>query len=600
MNCSNKFKLTAIAMMVGTAMNANAALYQVVEVSPENVTTETVYGVAIQQGDVDNDPDTGKPFALGCFDKGADCDSKHFKLALETRVTPISTGQEVDGVSYREEVPFALDSGFYYVQEYDDFERYCFNERRYSTCESWASVHWNPWQKEAFNKDFTSNALAYVEGDTPNTIDSSAYTNEYNNIINSLTKDGEPVGNQSVVDQTVTPPVLQTRNTIVGPGVEPKFETDSTVPKLLESRAWKTNGTFTVGSVSRFANNDNGDHSTSKAAIWDATGSAVELGWPSGQAQEDERLAQGSMRDFVVKDSTVYGVGYNTYDSGNNYMNATVFVGRLKDSADPSSIKSYEWTYDKQISGAQQRIDGDTVHTNSRLTNVNSNFVAIGEAKRSGAYLMPTGSAPNRLFVVDDVTADSVSAYYLAEVGGIFFSGAGGQMGGINSYNEIVGQLDAEKTREEEGKPRRKRGFIYPYAQGGTVSERAKEIFDGKAWFLDDLTNGANDQSASARDISDSNNEFRIISASDINDAGVISATAMKCAGGYDTTAHNSFCSNGEEKIVAVKLVPIAGASAENNDIQPRSVEEEAAERQGAGLGWLALTMLGLFGFRRK
>ncbi|WP_155486831.1 GlyGly-CTERM sorting domain-containing protein, partial [Vibrio harveyi] len=24
------------------------------------------------------------------------------------------------------------------------------------------------------------------------------------------------------------------------------------------------------------------------------------------------------------------------------------------------------------------------------------------------------------------------------------------------------------------------------------------------------------------------------------------------------------------------------------------------AERQGAGLGWLALTMLGLFGFRRK
>ncbi|MHA2767094.1 DUF3466 family protein [Vibrio harveyi] len=598
MNCSNKFKLTAIAMMVGTAMNANAALYQVVEVSPENVTTETVYGVAIQQGDVDNDPDTGKPFALGCFDKGADCDSKHFKLALETRVTPISTGQEVDGVSYREEVPFALDSGFYYVQEYDDFERYCFNERRYSTCESWASVHWNPWQKEAFNKDFTSNALAYVEGDTPNTIDSAAYTNKYNNVINSLTAEGKPVGNQSVIS-TTDPTILETRNTVVAPGTSPNFDTSDAVPKLLESRAWKTNGTFTVGSVSRFANNDNGDHSTSKAAIWDATGSAVELGWPSGQAQEDERLAQGSMRDFVVKDSTVYGVGYNTYDSGNNYMNATVFVGRLKDSADPSSIKSYEWTYDKQISGAQQRIDGDTVHTNSRLTNVNSNFVAIGEAKRSGAYLMPTGSAPNRLFVVDDVTADSVSAYYLAEVGGIFFSGAGGQMGGINSYNEIVGQLDAEKTREEEGKPRRKRGFIYTYKKNNELpSTRAESIFGDQPWFLDDLTNGANDQSASARDISDTNNEFRIISASDINDAGVISATAMKCAGGYDTTAHNSFCSNGEEKIVAVKLKPIPGATKAN--IQPRSVEEEAAERQGAGLGWLALTMLGLFGFRRK
>ncbi len=35
MNCSNKFKLTAVALMVGTTMNANAALYQVIEVSPE-------------------------------------------------------------------------------------------------------------------------------------------------------------------------------------------------------------------------------------------------------------------------------------------------------------------------------------------------------------------------------------------------------------------------------------------------------------------------------------------------------------------------------------------------------------------------------------
>ncbi|TOO25390.1 hypothetical protein CGH41_17820, partial [Vibrio parahaemolyticus] len=201
MNCSNKFKLTAVALMVGTAMNANAALYQVLEVDPQingnSVDTETArtsYGVAIQQGDV--------PYALGCFDEGAKSgckpvnspESEHFKLALETRVTPISTGQEVDGVSYREEVPFALDSGFYYVQEYDDFERYCFNERRYSTCESWASVHWTPWNNEAFNRDFTSNALAYVEGNTTNTIDSAAYTNKYNNVINSLTAEGKPVG----------------------------------------------------------------------------------------------------------------------------------------------------------------------------------------------------------------------------------------------------------------------------------------------------------------------------------------------------------------------------------------------------------------------
>ncbi|WP_116899488.1 DUF3466 family protein, partial [Vibrio parahaemolyticus] len=228
-----------------------------------------------------------------------------------------------------------------------------------------------------------------------------------------------------------------------------------------------------------------------------------------------------------------------------------------------------------------------TVHLNSRLTDVNSNFVAIGEAKRSGGYLMPTGSAPNRLFIVDDVRSASLSAIYPTT--GIFFNGAGGKMGGINAYNEIVGQLDAESTREDDGKPRRKRGFIYPYIQDDANNVRAETLFDGKAWFLDTLTNGG--------EYSEANNAFRIIDATDINDAGVISATAMKCAGGYNSTAHNASC-NGTEEIVAVKLMPIPNQTKE--DIVARSVESDSAERQGAGLGWLALTMLGLFGFRRK
>ncbi|EGQ7663137.1 DUF3466 family protein [Vibrio parahaemolyticus] len=578
MNCSNKFKLTAVAMMVGTAMNANAALYQVIEVVPQidgntidTETAQTSYGVAIQQGDV--------PFAMGCFDGSAGCTPEQFKLALETRSTPISAGEAVDGVSYREEVPFAMDSGFYYVQEYDDFERYCYNERRYSTCESWASVHWQPWSKE-LGKDFTTNALAFVEGDD------SAYENKYNNVINSLTAEGEPVGNQSVVSESDSSE-LKSRNTIVAP-VIPDITTDEEQAEVVQSRAWHTDSTFTVGSVSRKASNTNGTHHTSKAAIWDETQAIVEIPWLDGVPEKDgERLAQGSMRDLVVDADTnvIYGVGYNTWRD-DNYMNATIFVGSLKADTDAKSIKNYEWK-NVLVDGAQQRIDGDTVHSNSRLTDVNSNFVAIGEAKRSGAYLMPTGSAPNRLFVVEDVRKDSVVADYPTT--GIFFSGAGGHMGAINSYNEIVGQLDAETTREDEGKPRRKRGFIYPYALGGAVSDRANEIFDGKAWFLDNLTNGG--------DFSADNNAFRIINATDINDAGVISATAMKCEGGYKSTDHNASC-DGTEKIVAVKLMPIAGAT--SADIQQRSIEDEASEREGAGLGWLALTMLGLFGFRRK
>ncbi|EGQ7833447.1 DUF3466 family protein [Vibrio vulnificus] len=566
MNCSTRFKLTTVALLVGSAMNANAALYKVVEVDPalngSSSTYNDAYGVAIQQGDV--------AFETGCFANGANCTDDQFKLALETRVS-------VDGVSYREELPFAMDATFGYIQEFDDFERYCYNELRYSTCETWASIHWAPWYKE-LSKDYTSNALAFVERDPDaGEEEPNAYQNKYNNVINSLTSSGLPVGNQSVLKDDKTD--LETRNTVVAP-VTPQGD-------FYQSRAWKTDGTYTVGSVSSKTGNENGTHYTSKAAIWDAAGVVKQLDWPQVADRDGERLAQGSMRDVVV-DSTnnkVYGVGYNTY-ADDNYINASVFVGTFDASG---TFENSSWDT-KQVSGAQMKISGDIIHSNSVVTNVNSNFIAIGEAKRAGGK-PSEGSAANRLFLVKDVRAESVSATFLPELGGIFFSGAGGKMGGINKYNEIVGQLDAEDTREIDGKPRRKRAFILPYEANGSVESRIS-IFDNKAWYLDDLTNGSNAPVE--------NNQYRIIDATDINDAGVISATAIKCEGGYDTTAHNSYCGEGsqEEKVVAVKLIPIANADA--NNIEKRPVEKAAAERSGAGLGWLSLTLLVLFGFRRK
>ncbi|ELM6649843.1 TPA: DUF3466 family protein [Vibrio vulnificus] len=571
MNCSIRFKLTTVALLVGSAMNANAALYKVVEVDPalngSSSTYNDAYGVAIQQGDV--------AFETGCFANGANCTDDKFKLALETRVS-------VDGVSYREELPFAMDATFGYIQEFDDFERYCYNELRYSTCETWASIHWAPWYKE-LSKDYTSNALAFVEGNQ------SAYTNEFNNVINSLTESGSPVGNQSIVNGEG---VLQTRNKVVAP-VMPVYEKVSdtdTETDFYQSRAWKTDGTYTVGSVSSKTGNENGTHYTSKAAIWDDAGVVKQLDWPQGVDRDGERLAQGSMRDVVVDttNNKVYGVGYNTY-ADDNYINASVFVGTFDASG---ALKDATWQ-SKQVSGAQMKISGDIIHSNSVVTNVNSNFVAIGEAKRAGGK-PSEGSAANRLFLVKDVRAESVSATFLPELGGIFFSGAGGKMGGINKYNEIVGQLDAEDTREIDGKPRRKRGFILPYydEKTSTPTPERRAIFNNKAWYLDDLTNGG--------EFSQHNNQYRVIDATDINDAGVISATAIKCEGGYDTTAHNSYCGEGskEETVVAVKLIPIADADASN--INARPVEKASAERSGAGLGWLSLTLLALFGFRRK
>ncbi|HDY7886167.1 TPA: DUF3466 family protein [Vibrio vulnificus] len=571
MNCSIRFKLTTVALLVGSAMNANAALYKVVEVDPalngSSSTYNDAYGVAIQQGDV--------AFETGCFANGANCTDDKFKLALETRVS-------VDGVSYREELPFAMDATFGYIQEFDDFERYCYNELRYSTYETWASIHWAPWYKE-LSKDYTSNALAFVEGNQ------SAYTNKFNNVINSLTESGSPVGNQSIVNGEG---VLQTRNKVVAP-VMPVYEKVSdtdTETDFYQSRAWKTDGTYTVGSVSSKTGNENGTHYTSKAAIWDDAGVVKQLDWPQGVDRDGERLAQGSMRDVVVDTAKniVYGVGYNTF-ADDNYINASVFVGTFDAGG---ALKDSTWQ-SKQVSGAQMKISGDIIHSNSVVTNVNSNFVAIGEAKRAGGK-PSEGSAANRLFVVTDVRDPAPTATFLPQLGGIFFSGAGGKMGGINKYNEIVGQLDAEDTREIDGKPRRKRGFILPYydEKTSTPTPERRAIFNNKAWYLDDLTNGG--------EFSQHNNQYRVIDATDINDAGVISATAIKCDGGYDTTAHNSYCGEGskEETVVAVKLIPIADADASN--INARPVEKASAERSGAGLGWLSLTLLVLFGFRRK
>ncbi len=572
MNCRNKFKLTTIAMMVGYTMSANAALYEVIEVSPEdhgsNGDYQTAYGVAIQPGDVS--------FELGCFDTSAGCQDNHFKLAIETRTTPLSAGQAVDGVSYREEVPFAMDARFGYLDYEDDFETYCYYYLGYNTCETWAQVNYKPWYEEK-SKNFTPNALAYVEGG------SDALENTFNYVINSLTADAEPVGNRSVIDSEDSS-VLETRNQVVAPNFSIVESLDE---DIIQSRAWKIDGTFTVGSVSRSATNTNGTYHTSKAAIWDQDGSVKEIDGPSNDSNDNNRLAQGSMRDLTVVTNqeqdvkTIYGVGYNTY-SDNNYLNATVFKATLE-SGESINSDNVSWT-SKEVAGARQKESGDVIHSNSRLTGVNSKLVGIGEAKLSEVQ---KGAYANRLFIVKDVSASSLSASYLNS--GIFFSGAGGKMGAINNYNEIVGQLDADSTREDDGKPRRKRGFIYPYTST-TTTDRAETLFDSKAWFLDDLTHGDDD-------ISEANNEFRIIDATGINDAGAISGTAFKCAGGYNSTAHNATCDD-IETIVAVKLMPIGGKT--QDDIVKRSIEEESATRQGAGLGWLALTMLGLFGFRRR
>ncbi|GIA86683.1 DUF3466 family protein [Vibrio cholerae] len=566
-----KRSILASAVLLAT-QTANAALYQVMEVTPSTGQSyDSAWGVAIR-------PSTGTD---SCFSSstvgGVNC--QNFALAGETRIEKASTGKAVDGLSYRDEVAFGIDNEFVYVQERSDFESYCYNELLFATCDRWAESHWNRWQAE-INATPIPNSIAFVgTGTTGEPLDDGV-DEAQNVVINSLTESAEPIGINVKTGDVTT----YRRN---ANAIQARLPSTISVPNVadaLYTRAWKTDDNYTVGSISRQATNNEGTYFTSKPAIWKNDGSlTVELNWPSTRANTNtnNRLAQGSIRDVIESGGKLYAVGYSSFDADNNYMQASVF--QLDDTSNFSNAAS--WTT-KAVSGAESRIGGDYIHSNSVVTDVNKNLVALGEAKRAGSR-PENGAAANRLFVINDVSATQPAATFLT--GGIFFNGAGGKAGAINSYNEIVGQIDADETRENDGKPRRKRGFIYPYSANGSDLSRMA-IFSNKAWWLDDLTN---DNAATGN-----NNQFRVIDATDINDAGVISATALKCSGGYDTTAHNSLCSNREETVVAVKLIPITGATSSN--IQARSTEEQAADRKGGGFGLGLLMVLGVLGFRRK
>ncbi|CAM2944241.1 DUF3466 family protein [Vibrio rarus] len=285
-------------------------------------------------------------------------------------------------------------------------------------------------------------------------------------------------------------------------------------------------------------------------------------------------------------------VGYNTRrDSNNLLMQAAVFRPIDKDSLDLTQDNQWQSTY---ISGAEVEHGDHYIYSNSRATDINNNLLVIGESKRSG-YYPENGAAASRIFVAD-ANADTPKATYLSETSeSIFFVGSGGIAASVNNYNEIVGTIDAETAREYNGKQRRHRGFINPYDFTGTHAHR-RALFENKAWWLDDLTNDEN--------VSGTNNHYRIIAASDINDKGEIAATALYCASGYDNTGHNAYCGGGTdiEKVVAVKLEPTVDLDDPDATVTiiPRSVEQEAISRQAGSLGPWSLLLLALAGVRRK
>ncbi|KJY94101.1 hypothetical protein TW84_00160 [Vibrio neptunius] len=502
-----------------------------------------IYNVYDYQPVVDSNAKTYgvavEPESTNCW--GNNCDQSTSKIAYEEKLY-------YEGFNYRDEAPFRYEFGYDLLEEgYDGFTSYCSKYLGYNStlCDDWATDQYtNGYARES---SAVNNSYAYIENAS-----SQVQSTQNNVIVNSFaTGSGDAVGTYyggSLKNRTVA----YSDTSLDSTGYD-------------QSKVWAKSGALYVGSVTKQSTNNTNDY-YSYGAVWNGS-TLNRINWVSDVGEDGRSMPQGSARDLADVSGTTYAVGYNS-DSDEKPVAAVFNLTNL--GSIPTSFVS--------------RFQNESNYLSSILTSVNTNGIAIGEVKYSTPL---NGAYANSLFYITDPANPNGS--YNEFSGDIFFSGASGKAGAINNNDEVVGAVDNQTHHESGGgKPRSQRAFIAP------LTSNAKAPLNNRAWYLDDLTNDGSTSST--------NNQYRIIDATDINDAGVISGTALYCSGGYDTTAIDSKCNSGiagSEKIVAVKLVPINGAT--TSDIQARPVtQEDKVDRQGGSLGVFALTLLGLLGFRRK
>ncbi|MDC5706379.1 DUF3466 family protein [Vibrio europaeus] len=552
---SKIFKISAVATTIAASFAANAALYDVYLEAPEGTSTNLLtYGVAIS-------PETVKSGTNTCWDEA--CDKTTSIMATEVK-------RYREGFNYRDEAPFFLPFGWDYLDDnWDGFKRYCRDYLGYADtlCENWATAQYTNGYAREQGGNYDS-SIAYLDVNRNGT---ATEVQSQNAVVNSVIDDGSIKAVGSTQDSTVTS--YRSLKGFVG---ATDFTTSDT--EIISANYWTqktlTAGTFTVGSIVRDnVEVNNKIISTSKPTIWrNSAPLSTEINWQGNRTENGNSKAQGSVRD-IIEDSatptTLYAVGYTS----DNEV-------RLKAAVFKSTDSGSTWSTGTLVDGFPFATEE---YVNQTLQAVNNNKKAIGTAKLRRAL---NGAYSNTLFYVPDVSV--ATPKYTEFSGSIFFEGANGLAGNINNHNDVVGTVDFETHAETNGKPRAQRAFITNLGTApGTVPGSAAPI-GGQARYLDDLTNGS---------ASTDNNQFRIIQAADINDAGVIAATAYYCAGGFDSTAIDAKCTAGAS-LAGVKLVPISGRTA--NDITPRPVTQTTVERQGGSLGILVLTVLGLLGFRRK
>ncbi|OBU29238.1 DUF3466 domain-containing protein [Photobacterium kishitanii] len=281
----------------------------------------------------------------------------------------------------------------------------------------------------------------------------------------------------------------------------------------------------------------------------------------------DSLSFQASAQAVALKgDDIPIAVGYSTADVRDDFyaMQATYFTPK------DSSLASWTAT---PIPGLNIKPGDDRDFTYTMANGVNSHSVIVGDAKGNG-------TKPQRAFIYQ--VGQGNAKFFDQLASSLFFKDSNSNAAAINNNGQVVGWVDVEASNGAEARHR-----AFTYINGAAQGP----LKTGGAWMLDDLTN----DNGAANSIA---NSYRIVDATGINNAGVISATAFYCDGGYDNLSKLSACSLPKKEVkTVVKLVP------KNTDavIQPRAKDDEQPfKRSGGSLGILALTALGFIGFRRR
>ncbi|CAH0533477.1 hypothetical protein VST7929_01347 [Vibrio stylophorae] len=613
-----KLKRTTLALTIAAALPAQAALYNVVEVAgdPNGIVDYEAQAVVHTLG-------------KDCFAENANCLSDNYSIGLDKR-------QGTDGFSLRDLAPLNYDFGFrlgdlenYNADIEGGFEFYCEEILGYSTCESWAIARFYG-QNYVFG-GFLRDMDGDKDGYTPVThaFINSKEIEPRNSVLNGMLSDGSVVGTRSGDEKTVNRRstiregfYVDSSSNLTALTIDPShidLNSKDVIAEMGQTTAEDAikigSSVYIVGSAStRFLGQGYGEKSGSgsciddvnrltkpecqylsfatQAWVWkidDGANGPLASQWVDGgaaithqTAAQAQARAIASVKKVGSSTETLTAVGFSSAyddvsssiaDAQDQLLKAVVF-----ESVDPKSPSEPIELNISYGSGNDRRYNW------AMANDINSSGQIIGSAKLRQSQ---DSVYPQRSFYVDASNSpyDSAEVKFLNDIdSNVFFRSSNSQANAINDQGVMVGWVDVERKIEIDGTPRRHRAFVMNM---GTAV--ASPLAESKAYVLDNLTAGDNADAL--------NNQYRIFEAADINNDGVIAATAFKCDGGYASEASNASC-NGTETKVAVKLVPINGATAA--DIVYRAQDGQKVERQGASFGAFGLALLGLFAWRRK